>query len=365
MSEEQVSSPVDDVVPSPEEEMAEAFREAFNEPPTDSQDDPGETSPDQGTDGDTGQQVEESPAGQEPPEEDQAVIEKKARGYDSMSGRLKKEEDELRKKAAEYESIVERLRRTQEQRKTYEQQIAQAQAVQQQPPQDMRPVQIPPEHLQPIAIPEDIADEAKDFEREFPHLAPLLRYPGPEGERLRKLLGEYGPDVASIHAQSVMDRYLLGKAQAELAQKMTTSEQQAYQQQQEMQARLENERKNQHYNHIYKAVPEYAEIATDPSRRSELETYHAALTEWVDSKPAREARGMFEILQQGDAVSVVNVLRQFSQENQYTGRQIASPSRQTAARAAAAVPSRATAPPRGRADPNDEYAAFREAFGSR
>jgi len=241
--------------------------------------------------------------------------------------------------------------------------MAQARQMQQQPVQQTAPVQ--QQSLPRAEIPEEIQDEAKNFERDNPELAPLLYYPGKEGKKLRKLLGDFGPDVAGIYGDSVMSQYKLTQAEQQLQGRLTQSEQKITQQQQEMQARLENERRQAHYHQIYSAVPEYGEIATDPSRRADLEAFHTDLSAWVENKPHREATQLFQILRQGDAASVTQVLRHFHQE-QSTGSPGAVPSaqRRSAAHAATAVPSRSSGPPRGRPDPNDTYSAFREAFGS-
>ena len=314
--------------------------------------------------------TDESGDGDGEPEEDDEQLKKRAHSYDSAMGRVVKEQDVLRRKAAEYERVKETLKQTLEEQKKIEAAMEEARRRQQElgqrPPQPMGQQALPQSGPLPMAeIPDDIKEEAASFTRDYPELAPLLHFPGKEGQKLRKLLADYGPDVASIHGNAVMANYRLAQAQEQFQGQLTQSEQRVLQQQQEMQARLENERKQSHYERIYTSVPDYAALATDPSRRQELEQFHSALSEWAESKPHRDYAQISQILKQGDADSVVHVLRQFQSEQQFSGvQQPAHSGRQAAARAAQAIPSRSSGPPRGRPDPNDIHSAFREAFGS-
>lgn len=276
----------------------------------------------------------------------------------STEGRLRWAKEDLERKAREYEQLQAELKAVNEERRKITDALIQAR---QQPQQ---PAQAAPAQQLPMAeIPEELKEEAENFSREYPDLVPLLRYPGREGVKLRKLLADYGPDVAAAHGNSIMAQHRLAQTEAQVRQQFQAYDQRTAQQQQELQRRLENERRQAHYQQIYQAVPDYASIATDPSRRADLEAFHARLSDWVEAKPHREAARMLDVLRQGDAPSVISVLTQFQQEQSSEQPPAAQSGRQAAARAAAAVPSRSSGPPRGRADPNDRHAAYREAFG--
>lgn len=349
----------------PQDDLSAIFAEAFGEPeasgtPADAGSPPAPADPSNAAPAQNPQGGPASGGDEEIPEE----LRKAGQRADSMAGRLRKEREELERKRQDYEKIMAELQATQEESRKLDEDLAQVRqnrAVQ--PASKAAPAE-PAASLPMVEIPDELKDEARDFEREYPDLAHLLRYPGKEGETLRKLLAEYGPDVAATHGNTVMAMYRLTQAEADVRQKIEQLGQHTQQQQQEMQTRLENERRQAHYTQIYEAVPEYGAIAEDPSRRAELEQFHAALSDWVDSRPYREASRMLEILRQGDAPAVINVLKAFQAE-QSTGRTEApNAARRAAAQAAAAVPSRVPRPPtRGRPDPNDAHAAYREAFG--
>lgn len=356
MSDQEQSTPAQNSGPADTEEFA-AFAEAFGafddaedrddqaatqEIPREQPESPGEgVAPVQ-----DGHAPTPADGDEEKSPEDLEELRKKAHGYESMMGRLRKEQEERRK----LEEALARVRQQEQEQQRLAQQ---------------RPVQ--PQHSQPLPmaeIPAELKDEADKFSSEYPELVPLLRFPGKEGQKLRKLLQEYGPDVAATHGNSVMAQYKLAVTEQQMRQQFSQYDQRVQQQQHEMQQRFENERRNSHYSSIYEAVPEYGSMATDPSRRADLETYHAHLSDWVDGKPHREAQQLLHILRQGDAQSVVQVLRQFNSE-QSTGRNhVDQNARRQAAHAAAAIPSRASAPPRGKPDPNDVRSAFKDAFGA-
>ena len=343
MSEHEVISPVQDGPEDPGDETSSAFAEAFADTDPENQ----EEAPTEPHDSHASPSTQ---ADEDIPED----LRKAGQKYDSMEGRLRKEREELERKAREYENIKSQLQIAQEERRRITEALIEAR---------QQPAQAAPAQQQlPIAeISEDVRDEAEVFAKEYPELSPLLFYPGREGQKLRKLLKDYGADVAATHGNSVMANYKMAQTETQVRQQFQAYDHRTQQQQQEMQARLENERRQAHYHQIYSAVPDYAAIATDPSRRADLETFHARLSDWVESKPHREAARMLDILRQGDARSVVTVLSQFQSENHQSARP--SDARRSAARAATAIPSRASAPPRGAPDPHDTQGAFREAFG--
>jgi hypothetical protein len=346
MSDSEMIAPEEDHGPDDQEQSFSAFAEAFRDDP---EAEPAAPEEDHGPAEDAEGEAEDVP-------ED---LRKAGQRYDSMEGRLRKEREELERKAQEYEALKAELQAAQTERRRVTEALIQARQGQQ-PAQQAAPAKQP---LQLAEIPEAIKDEAENFAREYPELTPLLRYPGKEGEKLRKMLGEYGVDVAATHGRAVMAEYKLFQTENNVRRQFGNLEQRAVQQQREMQQRLENERRQAHYHQIYSAVPEYAQMATDPSRRSDLQAYHARLTDWVESKPHREASRMLNVLRRGDAPSVVEVLTRFQTEAANNQPARHANARRSAAMAASAMPSRATSPPRGAPDPNDTQGAFREAFG--
>ena len=289
-------------------------------------------------------------------DEDLEEIRRQAEGYKSMLGRLQKEQQERR--------------RIEEEKRRLEQQLQQDASPQRHPGVQATAQQSGPAP-EAAQIPEDIKEDVDSFARDFPEYSNLVQEKGPDGDKLRKRLKDYGPEIASAMAEAISARR---EASAEIGRlkEARTQEQQAAKQRQA----------EEHFSRIFSEVPEYGELRTDRSRAEELQQYHNALWEWVGNKSYREAVEMEKALKEGDAPSVSGVLKQFQDETRYFGRpegseessqrqrqntQPEAPSDDVrkAAAQASAVPSRAASPPRGRADPNDERSAFREAFGGK
>lgn len=60
-----------------------------------------------------------------------------------------------------------------------------------------------PNAPRPVEIPKDLEPDAAEFDEMFPDLSPLLRRPGPDGDRLRRMLKESGADFAGMVARNL------------------------------------------------------------------------------------------------------------------------------------------------------------------
>lgn len=321
----------------------------------------GEPSGQQGADGATDAELE--------------ALKKQAHGYDSMKGRLDREQEELRRKAEQYEQVKAELRRTQEERRRMDEELARMQGARPAPQQEghgarqNQPGQ--PGHqgqtaapLPMAEIPEEIKEEADAFAKDYPDLTPLLRYPGREGEKLRKLLSEYGPDVAAIHGQAVMAQYQLAQSERKMSERLSQAEMAAQQARQEALQQIEQDRKTKHYAEIGSRHPEVQWIA-DPNRKQDYAAFRKQLDDWVMDRPYREAQHIQHVLAQGTAPEVVALLDTFKQSLKpaQAANGNGAEDRARLAQAAAAVPTRPGVPKPGNAPPprDDFSAAWQEA----
>lgn len=302
------------------------------------EDPPAEPGPDQS---DKGKKPEKSEPGKDK-DPDLETLEKKAHGYESMLGRLERERDKNRRLMQELEQIK-------------------GQLDQRQGKDGKAPAKSGPEPIKDI--PENLAEDLKVFSVEFPEYTDLIREDGPDGQRLRKGLEKYGPEWAAAAAEGVSARREVH------AYKQQLEEEKAMEQQARKQAEAQEQerRSRDHFQTLFSEVPEYGELRSNPQRASELEAFHQNLFSWIEEKPYREAARMKQIVEDGDAYSVAEVLKKFQEETRPESNTEGDPpprrETQQAAAQAAAVPSRSGSPPRGRPDPNDEGSAFREAFG--
>lgn len=217
-------------------------------------------------------------------------------------------------------------------------------------------------------IPEDIKEEAEAFSKDYPDMAPLLRYPGREGEKLRKLLAEYGPDVAAIHGQGVMQQYRMHQTEQQMAHRLSQAEQAAQHSREEALRQVETDRKQRHYAEIGNSHPE-VQWMSDPQKKQNYAQFRHELDEWVMDRPLREAQYIQQVLAQGTAPDVIKVLDLFKQSGSAPQQQQPdrrNEERDTMASAAAAVPGRRAAGPRpGGSSRGSDFGSAWDEFASK
>ncbi len=271
--------------------------------------------------------------------------------------------DTLKKKAHGYESMLGRLQREQEERRKLEQRLAQIEAGRQHPAdQGQARPQPPAQGGQGVTdIPPEIKEDVALFEKDFPEYSKLIHESGPDGERLRKRLKDVGPEVTAAMAEGISARRIADERFARLEQDKIQER-----------AAVERQQAADYQDRLLGEVPrEYAELRTSEEKAAELEKYHRDLREWVENKPYREARQLeWTFKECKDPRTVAAALKQFQNETRYFGepeKPDTRPRKETvqAAAQAAAVPSRSQGVPRGKPDPHDEYSAYREAFGGK
>jgi hypothetical protein len=306
--------------------------------------------------------------------ESEEELRKKAHGYQSMLGRLQAEQ---RARKAEREELA-RMRDEMARMRGHApapganqgyqgQQPVQGQPQQQGQQQAHQQAQQAREPLPMAEISDDIKDEAENFTKDYPDLVPLLRYPGREGEKLRKLLAEYGPDVAALHGQNVMSQYRLAQTERQMGQRLSQAEMAAKQARQEALQQIEQDRKAKHYAEIATHHPE-VQWMSDPQRRNNYAAFRRDLNEWVLDRPQREARHIEQVLASGSAPDIVTLLNEYKRDRQGrqagkdNGQNRSNQERERMAQAAAAVPGRPGIPKAGHAPPQDDFqAAWQEA----
>lgn len=317
-----------------EKEFAAAFAEEDGAPGEDDpassdsdfdlEDKPGpEVDPDLSEDG---LQDGEDPA-PEPDEGDdggkgEMSLEDKAHGYDSMFGRLEKERSE--KEQLKFE--IERLR---------------SQAAQ--PSMAPAPVEEPKADVPEFELPEELQEDYSTIEKEDPQIAALFKEDSRDGKKLRKILSDYGPDVASIQAGAIQVSRNAGETSKSVVQ--------SFEQKQAEQA-VED-----HLNHIYSALPDYKTLTTDPARATESQQYHQALREWIGEQPHKEAVRYEYAIDQGSPEQVVELLSAFN-EAQNKGEK--KPNVKDAANAAMTVPSKPAPMPKSKGAKDDFDAGWED-----
>lgn len=269
------------------------------------------------------------------PDDDIEQLKTKAHGYDSMFGRLdqvRRENDQLKQRLAQLEQATRQ-----------QSQISQ-------PQQQAQP--------QPAAqIPEEIREEVGEFQRQYPQFANLVTDQGQEGQSLRKLLTEYGPEVAAIQADSVVTRHQL--------QQQVQQVQQSVQQDRASQL-VEQKRSEVLGNHPELAA--VADIGPDGSlyarqgKEQELQGYLQGVDSWIRSLPYGEAEGWMRVQQQGSPAEVHQLLTAYHNRSNQQPAPRQDPNRSARAAAAGAVPSRRGSLPRSDPDENDFSGAFSAAL---
>lgn len=336
--------------PGDQDPPAEAAPETPDEPADDpAQGDPAEgeaaqADPTDHPDPQTGDDPAPSDTADDPPapaapDDDIEQLKTKAHGYDSMFGRLdqvRRENDQLKQRLAQLEQMA-----------GGQQEPQQAQSGQ---PQSFAP--------QAAQIPEEIREEVQEFQRQYPHFAELVSDQGQVGQSLRKLLADYGPEVAAIQADSVVTRNQL---QQQVQQVQQTFEQDRAQQ------LVEQKRSALLGNHPELAA--VADIGADgrlyarQGKEQDLQGYLQGVDTWIRSLPYGEAENWMRIQREGSPAEVSQLLSAYHKQTQ--SQQPAAqhdPKRSAKAAAAGAVPSRRASLPKAEPAPDDFSGAFAAAL---
>lgn len=232
--------------------------------------------------------------------------------------------EELKRKAHGYESMLGRLKKEQQRAAELEQQLAGYRA--------------PQQEQQPASIDDDIEAEIAQLPEE---VQPLFRENSREGNRVRKLLEEYGQE----HALSVAD----------MIQSKRSLE--AYQRQ--VQGDNVRRMKEEHDRILSEAFPEYADAFNGDTAK--MQSLLQGVNTWINSLPYAQGVEMTRIVQGGTAREVVSMLNEYKKSST-AGKKAAV---KNLALNNLAVPSRGGTPPAAQADINDYDAAFEEAVRQR
>jgi hypothetical protein len=194
-----------------------------------------------------------------------------------------------------------------------------------------------------VQIPENLRRDAEEFRELYPELYPLLEAAGPVGERLRKLLGDSGSDMAGLAAENVALRMELGRVRSE----------------------VRDITQDEHNAKIEEHHPEVRGYrSSDPALQEEYAAFRSGLAAWIDKQPFSEAVDMKRVLQSGRAVEVISLLDRYKKTlNRKPDTPLSEDKRRRAEEAGAVGNGRTVAPLAGAPDPDDYDGALIEALG--
>jgi hypothetical protein len=194
-----------------------------------------------------------------------------------------------------------------------------------------------------VEIPENLRSDAEEFRESYPELYPLLEAAGPVGDRLRKLLGDSGADMAGLAAQNVVLQMELGRMRSEVRE-------------------ITQEEHNAKVEEHHPETRGYR--SSDPALQEEYATFLSGLTAWIDRQPYADAVDMKRVLQAGRAGEVISLLDQYKKTlNKKPDTPLSEDKRRRAEEAGAVGNRRPVAPLAGAPDPDDYNGAIVEAFG--
>lgn len=176
-----------------------------------------------------------------------------------------------------------------------------------------------------------VIDGLEDLPEE---VRPLVQENSREGMAVRKMLEEYGPEHASVMAQSVLARREAANATVQMRQ----------------QYEMDNDKR--HRMALADAHPEFAAaILGDAAKWQELEN---GINAWIQVLPYAEASELVRIKQSGTTQEVSNMLAKYKQYR--TGRTSARPVQHPTSAASRIARSNVAVPSAGRAVPPKEKA---------
>ena len=191
------------------------------------------------------------------------------------------------------------------------------------------PVHAHPEEVKKIEeVPDNIRAELEELKRLNPRAAELALEDSEEGAAIRRRMANYGAEAAQDRAEVVLDRREAEVEKARAAQSAVEAYNKRY---------MET---------IRQGNPEYYSLINDPKRKAEASQYFNSISDWIQSKPYKEAQLLMQIAQKGNADQVLQLIAKF--ESEKGGRKRADPT------GALAVPGRgAPMAPAGIGDKDD------------
>lgn len=213
--------------------------------------------------------------------------------------------------------------------------------------------QEPPE---PVELPESLRADAAEFDQLYPDLAPLLRQPGKQGDRLRRVLEESGADIAGILADNIALRSMMSQGFQATETKLQTAETQTMQ-------RAERE----HLERIAAEHPEVRGYVTgDPGELAKTDAFVQDVLAWVETLPFKEADAKLRILQPngGSSAQVSALLAEYKKAQAVPPNATLDAATKRRAELAGGVDNRRGAKPRREKTPQEgKVAAFKDVFG--
>lgn len=245
---------------SPEEEFDRFFDELDKDSGSDVPPPPDEQGPSE-------EPTQEPPSHEETPESNPAVqLEEKGaddQRYNSMMGRLKASQQENSRLKSQFSDMENRIRELQNQLAARQEQPAQ-------------PV--------PVEGAEDLQDDVRA----------LVQEQSSDGEKMRRVLEEYGPEHVSVLAQAVLARRETQNATAQMRQQFDV------------------DARERHNMALAEAHPEFADaiLGRDAAKSAELQN---GILAWIGQLPYAEGAEMQRILGNGTTYEVSAMLAKYRQ----------------------------------------------------
>lgn len=237
--------------------------------------------------------------------------------YKSMKGRVDRE----RRRADELEA---RLRAVESEK----------------PKQQSQPMQ-----FEKAEIPEDLKEDVEAFKKAYPEYADVIEMKGKTGDRIRKLLYDYGGEVAAVQADNFILMSEVRASRAEVSKKISEYEGMTFEQ------------------HIYKDHPDFGKLSKEGKHQ-----FLDNIKDWIEDQPLKDARKWERIYDTGTAAELSELFTEFKNsqnKNNQSQRNNQNDKRRQAIDDGLAVPSSARGIRKPPAKSREDYAgAFEEACAS-
>ena len=184
---------------------------------------------------------------------------------------------------------------------------------------------------------EEPDEEAPDLEGIAEEFRPLFMEKSKDGDRVRKMLEDFGPEYAQNFAETVKVRREMEETQAQIKKQD------------------DDDRMQRHREALAKAAPEYAEAIMGRDQQGWNELING-VNAWIDTLPYSEGKRMAQVVQNGTTEQVATMLgryTKFRKGSKDTARNLAKSN--------IAVPRTGSVQPAQHASKDDFDAAWEEA----
>lgn len=147
-------------------------------------------------------------------------------------------------------------------------------------------------------IPDEIKEDVDAFKKQFPEYSEIIESKGRAGDRIRKLLSDYGAEVAAVQADNVILMNEVRSSKDSIARQLGDYVSISHEQQ------------------VYAAHPDFAEMQPDQKG-----VFFSEMEDWIDSLPRVQGNEMRRVFEEGSTKETIKLFADFKKHKNSNSQQ--------------------------------------------